>query len=122
MALILGYTSKYQQLGAMMFSFLAGLYALFQPAVAPMGLLGTLQGLTILIGIASRVPQIYSNYATRSVGQLSSITVFLISAGSVARVFTTLQEVNDPVLLVGAVVAALLNVVLASQCVLYAVG
>ncbi|KXS17592.1 mannose-P-dolichol utilization defect 1 protein [Gonapodya prolifera JEL478] len=121
-ALILGYNAKYHQLGGVMLAFLAALFALFQPTLAPPGLLGALQGLTILIGIASRVPQILSNYTNRSVGQLSSITILLISAGSVARVFTTLQEVNDPLLMVGAVVAAALNVVLASQCIAYPSG
>jgi len=40
------------------------------------------------------------NYQNKSTGQLALITVLLAWAGNVARVFTTLQEVKDPLLLV----------------------
>ena len=44
--------------------------------------------------LISRVPQIIQNFKLRSTGQLSGITTFLIFAGSLARVFTTIQEVG----------------------------
>ena len=44
--------------------------------------------------LISRVPQIIQNFRLRSTGQLSGITTFLIFAGSLARVFTTIQEVG----------------------------
>jgi mannose-P-dolichol utilization defect protein 1 len=52
--------------------------------------------------LISRVPQIIQNFANKSTGQLSFITTFLIFAGSLARVFTTIQEVGmDASLLTG---------------------
>ena len=44
--------------------------------------------------LASRVPQIVQNFRNQSTGQLSVITNFLTFAGSLARVFTTIQEVG----------------------------
>lgn len=44
--------------------------------------------------LISRIPQIIQNFKLRSTGQLSGITTFLIFAGSLARVFTTIQEVG----------------------------
>eukprot|EP01041_Mallomonas_annulata_P009570 gene9570-19884_t len=42
--------------------------------------------------LSSRVPQIIKNWRSKSTGSLSSITNLLISVGSAARVFTTIQE------------------------------
>jgi mannose-P-dolichol utilization defect 1 len=44
--------------------------------------------------LISRIPQILQNFKLKSTGQLSSITTFLTFAGSLARVFTTIQEVG----------------------------
>ena len=52
--------------------------------------------------LASRIPQIIQNFQNQSTGSLSLITNFLTFAGSLARVFTTIQEVGmDYSLLVG---------------------
>ena len=45
--------------------------------------------------------------------------VFNYVAGSLARVFTTLQEVNDPMMLYPTVAAFVLNLVIALQMVYY---
>ena len=44
--------------------------------------------------LISRIPQIIQNFKQQSTGQLSGITTFLTFAGSLARVFTTIQEVG----------------------------
>jgi uncharacterized protein with PQ loop repeat len=44
--------------------------------------------------LISRIPQIIQNFRFSSTGQLSGITTFLIFAGSLARIFTTIQEVG----------------------------
>lgn len=52
--------------------------------------------------LISRIPQIIQNFKQGSTGQLSGITTFLTFAGSLARVFTTIQEVGwDFSLLIG---------------------
>jgi mannose-P-dolichol utilization defect protein 1 len=74
-------------------------------------------------GVDSFISYIISEYSFRirqgHTGQLSAITVFLFFIGSVARVFTTMQEVKDPILLWGFVLASALNGLLALQMVIY---
>jgi hypothetical protein len=79
------------------------------------GLLEQLQISTIFIGMASRLPQIWQNFVTRSTGKLSFVSTFLQFAGTVARIFTTFQEVGDPTLLLSYGVAAALNGILILQ-------
>ena len=41
--------------------------------------------------------QIIANFRNGHTGQLSAITIFLLFAGSVARIFTSIQETGDQV-------------------------
>lgn len=63
----------------------------------PMTMMEQLQALTIVIFAASKIPQAWTNFKTKSTGKLALITFLLNFAGSMARIFTTLQEVNDPI-------------------------
>ncbi|KAG0213410.1 hypothetical protein BGX28_004466 [Mortierella sp. GBA30] len=74
---------------------------------------------TIPINLFSKVPQIIENYKNGSTGQLSAFTVFNYFAGSLARVYTTLTEVDDIIILSGFLLSTLLNCVLALQMALY---
>ena len=94
-------------------------YPLFDPKLLSYKYLQILQGLSIPLSLASKVPQIVANYQNGSTGQLSAFTVFNYLAGSAARVFTTMTEVNDPFIFWGFVLAAGLNAVLAAQMVYY---
>lgn len=94
-------------------------YALFDTKLVSYNNLKILQGLSIPLSLTSKVPQVVANYRNGSTGQLSAFTVFNYLAGSAARVFTTVTEVNDPVIFWGFVVAAALNAVLAAQMVYY---
>jgi mannose-P-dolichol utilization defect protein 1 len=78
-----------------------------------------MQAGVIPIFLASKVPQILTNYTNSSTGQLSAFTVFNYFFGSLARVFTTIQEVNDSIILLGFVLTTVLNAVLALQMVYY---
>lgn len=90
-------------------------YTTLVPNVMSFDTLTLLQTLTIPLSIASKLPQIWTNFRNKNTGQLSIITVALFFFGSAARVFTTHQEVNDNVLLGGCVIAALLNAILLVQ-------
>jgi hypothetical protein len=81
--------------------------------------LDVLFSFVFFITIASKLPQIYSNFKNRSIGQLSLVTCFLQFAGSCARIFTTLQEVDDVYLVYSNMVAAFLNGVLFVQFMVY---
>jgi mannose-P-dolichol utilization defect protein 1 len=96
----------------------AGVYALLSGLV-PFPVLLILQGCVTPMTIASRVPQIWESFRNKSTGQLSFITWFLNFGGSVARIFTTLQEVDDRLILVGYIVGASLNAIIIGQIFLY---
>lgn len=76
-----------------------------------------LQVSTIPITALARLPQIIQVWSSGSAGQLSSISLFLIMAGSLARLYTTVAEIKDPILLIGYSITALLNTVLFLQVV-----
>ena len=68
------------------------------------------------IMVWSRLAQILTNFKRGSTGQLSLITNFLTFGGTLARIFTTIQEVGwDLSLLAGLVISAALSGILMSQ-------
>ncbi|KAI8906918.1 hypothetical protein EDD86DRAFT_210086 [Gorgonomyces haynaldii] len=98
----------------------AGLaFALYTPEIVSQSVLVQLQVSTIALGILSKLPQIYTNFANQSTGQLSIITAFLQFAGSFARVFTTLQEIEDVIILASAISAAALNGIIFAQILIF---
>ncbi|KAI9002313.1 hypothetical protein BC832DRAFT_114217 [Gaertneriomyces semiglobifer] len=117
--LILGYSKNVVGMCILAIAYSAFAYALATPEILDHQMLVTLQWSTVLLGIFSKLPQIMSNFLASSTGQLSAITVFLQFAGSAARVFTTLQEVDDQVLLISNLVASALNGVLVLQMLAY---
>merc|ERR1719233_2488766 len=87
--------------------------------MVPLEVLSAIQGLQILMSAISKLTQIYENIKNGSTGQLSSVTVFLFFAGSLARVFTTLQDAPDPILIASVSVTAFFNSVLFLQLIIY---
>ena len=61
----------------------------------------------------------YNNWKQGHTGPLSVITSFLLFAGAAARTFTTLQDVNDPLLVGGFACAVVLNGTMLAQIFLY---
>ncbi|KAF1816849.1 polyketide synthase, partial [Eremomyces bilateralis CBS 781.70] len=81
--------------------------------------MGYLQAGAGVLSIASKVPQIWTIYKEGGTGQLSAFAVFMYLIGSLSRVFTTLQEVDDPIILYGFIAGFILNGILAVQMVYY---
>lgn len=92
--------------------------ALLSPVV-PLSLLVILQFCSIPILNLSRVPQIMLNHREKSTGQLSPITLALSLIGNLARVFTTIAQVRDPLMFVGICVATCFNTTLFAQWLYY---
>ncbi|KAF9320521.1 hypothetical protein BG006_002777 [Podila minutissima] len=88
-------------------------------ALVSQSALALLQASTIPINLFSKVPQIIENYKNGSTGQLSAFTVFNYFAGSLARVYTTMTEVDDIIILSGFLLSTLFNCILALQMALY---
>jgi len=111
-----GRESKIPQLLAAVAVAVAAIYALL---AAPPTVLQGLQMLTVPLSVLSKLPQISQNYKAQSTGQLSAIAVLSQIAGCAARLFTTITEVRDPIVLAGFLVALVLNLVLGLQMWLY---
>ncbi|KXN69274.1 mannose-P-dolichol utilization defect 1 protein [Conidiobolus coronatus NRRL 28638] len=94
-------------------------YLLNGSGLVSLDLLTILQGATIPVTLFSRVPQILTNYRNGHTGQLSAFTVFNYFFGTLARVFTTLQEVDDKVILISFLLALTMNSILAAQMIYY---
>ena len=59
--------------------------------------------------------QVISNYRNGHTGQLSAVTVFLLAAGAVIRVFTSIQETGDRVVISTYIVSSAVNLLLLLQ-------
>lgn len=60
-----------------------------------------------------------TNYSNGSTGQLSAVTVLLIFGGSVARIFTSIQETGDNIIIVTYIVSTIANGALMAQLLWY---
>ncbi|ODO08538.1 mannose-P-dolichol utilization defect 1 [Cryptococcus wingfieldii CBS 7118] len=93
--------------------------ALWSEQLCPLTFLSLLQAATLPLSIISKAPQIIQNHKSRSTGNLSAFAVFNGLLGCVARLFTTKQEVNDPLIFWGFAAAAAMNAILALQVFIY---
>jgi len=69
--------------------------------------------------VFSRLGQIRDNYRNKSTGTLSFFMCFLNFMGVVARIFTTLVELNDKLVLGSLLVAVCINGVIVLQILYY---
>ena len=63
--------------------------------------------------------QIIANYKNGHTGQLSFITCFMLFAGGCARIFTSLQETGDPILIINFSSGALMSGIILAQLLYY---
>lgn len=87
--------------------------------VVGMQVLALLQGCSVPLTAASRVPQILTNFKNRSTGELSILTGALVFLGNTARVFTTFQEIDDLMALLPVMSSFVLNGTILLQIILY---
>ncbi|KAL6859973.1 hypothetical protein ACO1O0_003997 [Amphichorda felina] len=117
--LVLNFSGR-ASLAAVFIAAVAGSAAtLFAPNVLDMQTLGYLQAGAGVLSVASKLPQIAAIWKQGGTGQLSAFAVFNYLAGSLSRIFTTLQEVDDKLILYGFISGFALNAILALQMVYY---
>ncbi|KAK4008893.1 hypothetical protein OUZ56_014015 [Daphnia magna] len=63
--------------------------------------------------------QAVANYRQGSTGQLSAVTVFLLTGGAAARIFTSIQETGDSMMILTYVVSTFVNCIIALQVIYY---
>ncbi|UNI23218.1 hypothetical protein JDV02_009050 [Purpureocillium takamizusanense] len=117
--LVLNYTGHVSTAAVLVAALIGAAGALFSTSLLDMRALSVLQAGAGLLGVASKLPQILAIYQQGGTGQLSAFAVFNYLAGSLSRIFTTLQEVDDKLILYGFVSGFILNAVLALQMIYY---
>lgn len=81
--------------------------------------LWNLQALNIPILIAGKLSQAWTNYQNGSTGQLSAVTCFMLLFGSLARIFTSIQETGDSIIILTYIISTLANGVIVAQLLYY---
>ncbi|KAE8152624.1 hypothetical protein BDV25DRAFT_59989 [Aspergillus avenaceus] len=98
----------------------ASVYALlFNQNLVDAQTMSVLQAGAGALSVASKLPQILTIWREGGTGQLSAFAVFNYLAGSLSRIFTTIQEVDDKLILYGFIAGFTLNVILAAQMLYY---
>lgn len=117
-ALVLFYSG--QKLTSLLYTVI---YAIFTYILAggpiSVSILWTLQGFNIPILITSKLLQAYTNYKNGNTGQLSAVTLLLLFLGSLARIFTSVQETGDNMVIITHSSSAFVNSILVIQLFYY---
>ncbi|KAL2130394.1 hypothetical protein VTI74DRAFT_6522 [Chaetomium olivicolor] len=117
--LVLNYSGRASMAALFVAALATSVVTLFSQHIVDMQKLRYLQAGAGALSVASKVPQILAIWQEGGTGQLSAYTVFNYLLGSLTRIFTTLQEVDDKLILYGFVAGFALNLVLALQMVYY---
>lgn len=118
--LILVYSKRTAQAGAFLAAVGSAVYALIvSDTIVTTAQMTSLQAGAGALSIASKLPQILAVYNQGGTGQLSAFAVFNYLFGSLTRIYTTLQEVDDKLILYGFIAGFFLNAILAAQMVYY---
>ena len=97
----------------------ASLVYVLNSGLTPMNVLGMVQTCNIPILLVGKFSQAYTNFRNGSTGQLSAVTVILLFAGSVARIFTSIQETGDQMMIITFCASSFANGVILSQLIYY---
>ncbi|XP_060791655.1 mannose-P-dolichol utilization defect 1b [Neoarius graeffei] len=96
-----------------------GLVAVLISPLTPMSVVTTMQASNMPAIIVGRLIQAGTNYKNGHTGQLSAISVFLLFAGSLARIFTSVQETGDFLMALSYVISSCCNGLIAAQVLYY---
>ncbi|KAF8788934.1 Mannose-P-dolichol utilization defect 1 like protein [Argiope bruennichi] len=101
----------------------AALYSLvtymLYSGIVPMNVLWNMQVANVPIVVCGKMIQAFKNFQNGHTGQLSGITVNLLFLGGLARIFTSIQETGDSMIIFTFIMATLANGVLAAQVLYY---
>jgi mannose-P-dolichol utilization defect 1 len=93
-------------------------YLLFSNMIQP-NIVVSLNSLSMVLSVVSKLNQAFLNYRNSSTGNLSAITLILQFLGCVARIFTSIQETNDINLVITFVATSAANGLLVLQLFYY---
>ncbi|XP_004604919.1 mannose-P-dolichol utilization defect 1 protein [Sorex araneus] len=116
--LVLHYRGQTVKGAAFLSCYALVLLVLLSP-LTPLAVVTLLQASNVPAVVVGRLLQAVTNYRNGHTGQLSAITVFLLFGGSLARIFTSIQETGDPLMAGTFVVSSLCNGLIATQLLYY---
>ncbi|XP_056156447.1 mannose-P-dolichol utilization defect 1b [Lampris incognitus] len=87
--------------------------------ITPMSVVTTMQASNMPAIIIGRLIQAATNFRNGHTGQLSAISVFLLFAGSLARIFTSVQETGDTLMALTYVISSCCNGIITLQVLYY---
>uniref|UniRef100_H2M4H0 Mannose-P-dolichol utilization defect 1 protein homolog n=1 Tax=Oryzias latipes TaxID=8090 RepID=H2M4H0_ORYLA len=87
--------------------------------VTPMAAVTSMQAFNMPAIIIGRLIQAATNFQNGHTGQLSAVSVFLLFAGSLARIFTSVQETGDTLMALTYVISSTCNGIIAMQVLYY---
>ena len=99
--------------------FSAYAYVLFTDALIPQQVWTVISSSSTVLGIAGKVPQIWTNFSTKSTGQMAFFTFLLAWLGSIARLGTVLVESDDLLFRLQYITGCVLNTLIVLQFALY---
>ncbi|XP_010897472.1 mannose-P-dolichol utilization defect 1b [Esox lucius] len=105
--------------GVLFLGVYSGLVALLLSPVTPMAVVMAMQAFNMPAIIIGRLIQVLTNYHNGHTGQLSAITVLMLFAGSLARIFTSIQETGDSLMALTYVISSSCNGLIAAQLIYY---
>ncbi|XP_047544455.1 mannose-P-dolichol utilization defect 1 protein homolog [Vanessa atalanta] len=92
-----------------------GLVSILVSGYTPKDILWMMQAINVPIIVIAKSIQILTNYKNGSTGQLSAVTCLLLFGGSIARIFTSIQETGDFIIIVTYCVSTIANGALVLQ-------
>ncbi|XP_055859163.1 mannose-P-dolichol utilization defect 1 protein homolog [Episyrphus balteatus] len=117
-ALIFFYGGSSAKAGVFLAAYSTIVYVL-NSGLTPLKIIFMAQSINIPIILVGKMTQAYTNYKNKSTGQLSAATCFMLLAGSLARIFTSIQETGDPMMVLTFGVSSFANAVIVAQMVYY---
>lgn len=93
--------------------------AVLMSGQVPMEILRIGQMLTLPLILSSKLVQALINFRNGHTGNLSAITISMIFAGSTVRIFTSIQETGDFLIILGFILSTSINFILTLQIFLY---
>lgn len=97
----------------------AGLLFALMGGIASAKFLWAAQGFNVPILLTGKLSQAVTNYKNGSTGQLSAVTCLMLFFGSLARIFTSVQETGDKMMIITYCVSTFANAVIVAQLLYY---
>ena len=117
-ALVLNFQYSKSKASIFCFLYMILLYVLMG-GVTPLKYLWSAQALNLPILLVGKLSQAVTNYNNGSTGQLSAATCFMLFFGSVARIFTSVQETGDSMMVLIYCASTFANFVIVAQLMYY---